>query len=155
MKKLFLLMAVALCTVVTAQAQGLNGTRNAIGIRGGWGAEVSYQRYVASANRIEATLGFNRFGFDVAGTYQWMFNINSGESGQFKWYAGPGVALGSWSSNKFKSGFGFGFLGQVGIEYAFNSLPLLLSLDYRPGIYIAPTTHFDWSGFGLGIRYCF
>lgn len=155
MKKLFLLLAVAFLTAVSAEAQGLNGTRNAIGIRGGWGAEISYQRYVAPANRIEATLGWNRYGFDMSGIYQWMFKINSDVPGQFKWYAGPGVGIGSWSSKKFDKGFSFGFLGQVGVEYTFDSIPLLLSLDYRPGIFLTPETHFDWSGFGLGIRYCF
>lgn len=148
-------MVVALCTVVTVQAQGVNGTRNAIGIRGGWGVEASYQRYVASANRIEATLGINRYGFNATGIYQWMFNINTNVAGQFKWYAGPGVALGAWTGSKFTNGFSMGILGQVGIEYGFESIPLLLSLDYRPGIYFTPETHFDWSGFGLGVRYCF
>ncbi len=155
MRKLFLLAVLFLCVAVTSGAQDFHGNRNSIGIRGGWGAEVSYQRYIAPLNRIEATLGFNRFGFDITGIYQWMFDIHSDESGQFRWYAGPGVSMGSWSNKHFSKGFGLGFLGQAGIEYAFESVPLLLSLDYRPGIFLAPEAHFDWTGFGFGIRYCF
>ena len=76
MKKVFLLVAVILTSVIAVNAQGVNGTRNAIGVRAGWGADISYQRYISFDNRIEATLGFNRYGFDAAGVYQWMFDIN-------------------------------------------------------------------------------
>lgn len=155
MKRLFLLLALTFSIALTAGAQGLNGNRNAIGIRAGWGAEASYQRYLAPSNRIETTLGINRYGFNVAGTYQWMFNINTNQPGQFKWYAGAGLGMGSWSNKHFEKGFSIALLGQVGIEYSFESIPLLLSVDYRPGIYFAPKTHFDWTGFAAGIRYCF
>lgn len=155
MKKFFLLTAVLFSMILTAQAQGVDGTKNAIGVRGGWGVEAIYQRYISSANRIETTLGINRYGFNVAGTYQWMFDIKADVPGQFKWYAGPGVSFGDWSNSKFKNGFAFGILGQIGVEYGFESIPLLLSADYRPGIYFAPTTHFDWSGFALGVKFCF
>ncbi len=155
MKKVFLLIIVIITGVMAVNAQGVNGTRNAIGIRGGWGVDVSYQRYISSDNRIEATLGFNRYGFDAAGVYQWMFDINSAESGQFKWYVGTGVDFGAWSNNKFKSGFSLGWLGQIGIEYGFAKIPLLLSVDYRPGLYFTPEFDFNWTGFALGVRYCF
>lgn len=155
MKKVFLLVAVILTGFITVNAQGVNGTRNAIGIRAGWGADISYQRYVSYDNRIEATLGFNRYGVDVTGIYQWMFDINSAEAGQFKWYVGPGLELGGWTSNKYKNGFSMGILGQIGIEYGFAKIPLLLSLDYRPGLYFAPKVNFNWTGFALGVRYCF
>lgn len=154
MKKLLFLFAVIVLSS-TAYAQSINGNLNTIGIRAGWGAEVSYQRYVAPYNRVEATAGFNRYGFSVEGIYQWMSDINSAESGEIKWYQGVGLGMGDWSSSKFDKGFSIGLLGQVGIEYAFSSVPLLLSIDYRPGIYFAPETHFDWTGFALGIRYRF
>jgi hypothetical protein len=155
MRKLVLFFVLSFSIALTAGAQGLNETKNAIGIRAGWGVEASYQRYIASANRIEVTAGVNRFGFDVAGTYQWMFDINTSESGQFKWYAGAGLGMGSWSNKHFDKGFSIGVLGQAGIEYAFSSAPILLSLDYRPGLYFTPEVHFDWTGFALGVRYMF
>ncbi|MEF9986574.1 MAG: hypothetical protein RSC28_00225 [Bacteroidales bacterium] len=155
MRKLFLLFVSMSLIVITAGAQDFNDNKNAIGIRAGWGVEASYQRYMAPSSRIEATVGLNRYGFDVAGTYQWLFDINTNASGQFKWYAGAGLGTGSWSNKHYDKGFSIGILGQAGIEYAFNSVPLLLSLDYRPGIYFAPETHFDWTGFAIGIKYSF
>ena len=157
MKKNLLLIMAALLLSFAASAQGINGSRNAIGIRGGWGAELSYQRYIAPENRVEGTLGVNRYGFSVEGTYQWMYDIPSDASGEFKWYWGTGIGLGSWSNdnNGIKTGFAAGILGQAGIEYAFAGAPLMLSLDYRPGLYFAPQFNFDWSGFALGFRFYF
>ena len=113
-----------------ANAQGINDTRHAIGVRGGWGAELSYQGYVAPENRIEGTVGINRFGFSVEGMYQWMNDIASDAPGEFKWYPGVGAGLGVWSNEDFKAGFSAGVLGQIGIEYSFAKAPLMLSLDY-------------------------
>ena len=155
MKRSVLFLIAALLLTFAAQAQGINGSRNAIGIRGGWGAELSYQRYIAPENRIEGTIGVNRFGFSIEGVYQWMSDIPSEAPGDFKWYTGVGIGLGDWDNDDFDKGFSAGILGQVGIEYAFPKAPIMLSLDYRPGLYFAPEFNFDWSGFALGLRFYF
>ena len=155
MKKILLLAAVILTCSFAANAQTGNGYKNAIGVRGAWGAEVSYQRYIAPANRLEGTLGINRYGFSVEAVHQWMFEIPANTSGVWQWYAGAGAGLGAWNSKDVKGGFCLGALGQIGIEYNFAKVPLQLSVDYRPGFYLIPETVFDWSGFALGIRYCF
>ena len=153
MKRLLLIATLFIACAFTANAQTGNGYKNAIGIRGGWGAEVSYQRYIAPANRLEGTLGINRYGFSVEAAHQWMFELPVNTQGVWQWYAGAGAGLGSWNSNKFKTGFSLGLLGQIGIEYTFK-FPLQLSLDYRPGFYMIPETQVDWGGIALGIRYC-
>ena len=155
MKKLLFVLIAALVTSFAANAQGINDTRHAIGVRAGWGAEISYQGYVAPENRIEGTLGINRYGFSVEGMYQWMNDIASDAPGEFKWYYGVGAGVGIWDHADYAAGFACGVLGQIGIEYAFAKVPLNLSLDYRPGFYLVPEFNFDWSGFALGIRYCF
>lgn len=155
MKKRLLFVIAALMLCFGANAQGFNGKRQAIGIRGGWGAELSYQRYVAPENRFEGTIGVNRFGFSVEGIYHWMSDINSSAPGEFKWYAGAGIGLGAWSHKDYKTGFSTGVPGQIGIEYSFAKVPLMLSVDYRPGFYFVPEFNFDWSGLALGLRYCF
>ena len=155
MKRGLLFLIAALLLSFAANAQGINDTRNAIGARGGWGAELSYQRYIAPENRLEATLGINRYGFSVEGMYQWMNDIPSDAAGEFKWYPGVGAGIGIWNNEAFMTGFTAGVLGQIGIEYSFAKVPLMLSLDYRPGFYIVPEFCFDWSGMALGIRYCF
>lgn len=148
-------MVVALLLSFSLNAQGINGSRNAIGVRGGWGAEVSYQRYIAPTNRIEGTIGVNRFGFSIEGVYQWMYDLDTGAPGEFRWYSGVGFGFGDWDNDKFNKGFSCGILGQAGIEYAFLKAPLALSFDYRPGLYFAPEFNFDWSGFAVGLRFYF
>lgn len=155
MKRSILLLVAAMLLSFTLSAQGIGGSRNAIGVRGGWGAEVSYQRYIAPTNRLEGTIGVNRYGFSVEGMYQWLYDIPSGTAGEFKWYSGVGFGFGDWDDDDFEKGFGCGILGQVGIEYAFANAPIALSLDYRPGLYFAPEFEFDWSGIAVGLRFYF
>ena len=155
MKKALFIMIATMLLGIQAHAQGINGTRHAIGVRGGWGAELSYQGYVAPTNRIEGTLGINRFGFSVEGMYQFMNDIAADAPGEFKWYYGAGAGLGIWDHADYPAGFACGVLGQIGIEYSFAKAPVNLSLDYRPGFYLVPEFNFDWSGMALGIRYCF
>ena len=75
MKRFLLIAALLVTCSFSANAQKGNGYKNAIGIRGGWGAEVSYQRYIAPANRLEGTIGVNRYGFSVEAMHQWMFEL--------------------------------------------------------------------------------
>ena len=150
MKKILLVLVAILSVSVAVQAQNINGERNAIGVRGGWGVEASYQRYIAPMNRIEATIGMNRYGFLTTGTYQWMFDINSTYPGQFKWYVGGGVGIGVTKHiNKFE----IGILAQGGVQYEFENTPIMLSFDYRPGLYFTPDVFFDWTGFAVGVRF--
>ncbi len=157
MKRLLFLTTVVLASLfsLSANAQGGNGYKNAIGIRGGWGADLSYQRYLAPSSRIEGTLGFNRYGFSAGATYQWLFDLPVNTSGIWQWYAGAGAGMGAWSNNDFKEGFSLGVLAQAGIEYTFPKIPLLLSVDYRPGFYFTPDNEADWTGIAFGVRYCF
>lgn len=139
MKK-FILSAMAVFAFVNMQAQEISP--NALGLRlgdnDGFGAEISYQRGLSSNNRLELDLGWrnsdNVDAFKLSGIYQWVWNIEGG----FNWYAGPGAGIGSWSyDHQGVSDSGtFVFVGgQVGIEYNFD-IPLQLSLDYRPEIYL-------------------
>ena len=138
---------------VNAQTSGMQSERNAIGLRLGWGAEATYQRALNDKNRIEADLGleFDGGGLNLAGTYQWVFNL-SGLAPGFNWYVGPGVGLGLWDKD-----FAIGVVGAIGIEYNFR-FPLQLSLDWRPGGYFntsATDFSFAYSGFGIAARYRF
>lgn len=146
MKKFILVAALILGFAVAASAQP-----RAIGIRGGYGVDISYQHSVG-ANFIEADLGLGDFAYlNVAGTYNFMIAqpawTNSGEWG---FYAGPGVALGLGDNI-----FNVGIAGQVGLEYTFE-FPLQLSLDVRPQIGLVGKQFGLWGWYPhLGIRYRF
>lgn len=148
MKKFILTLAVIACTFSIAKAQD-----NAIGVRFGYGIELSYQRMLHANNRLELDLGLSGFSrdFNLAGVYQWVWDL--GVAPGFNWYAGVGATLGLWDKN-----FGLGINGNIGIEYNFN-IPLAISLDWRPGLYYInkadPNFQFQWTGIALGIRYKF
>ena len=157
MKKIGLLTALLLFTAYSLSAQSLNNKINSIGIRISNGAEVSYQRYISSNNRIEANLGLGTYGIDATGIYQWVNHLKMIEGGQFRWYAGAGVNTGAWTnkSTKYDTGFSLGVLGQIGSEFEFKKIPLVISLDYRPTLYISPSTKFNWGNVGLSASYLF
>jgi hypothetical protein len=154
MKKLILALALAVSLVgaLSAQVEG-----KAIGLRfggvSGYGAEVSYQHPLGNANRLELDLGVNHYGFGLNGVYQWVWDLSDLADG-FNWYAGVGAGLGMYNYDNTQNAFGIGLLGQVGIEYNFK-VPVQLSLDYRPGIYIIPNTYSSFDGFCLSARYKF
>ncbi len=165
MKKVFLTAIILVGLSFSAKAQDYT---NAIGLRlgdnDGFGGEVSYQRYISSANRLEFDLGWrNSDHYDalkLAALYQWVWNIDGG----FNWYAGVGGGLGTWEYNddRYKDEFDddngtFLFVaGNIGIEYNFD-IPLQLSLDMRPELYFGDDFRDDNFGpdIALGIRYRF
>ena len=143
MKKIILSLALVLGCLTFANAQ-----QNALGLKFGDGADLSFQTALGS-NRLELNLGLNSLdngNLSVAGLYQWVGNL----AGDFDWFAGAGVGA------TFASDFGLGVLGNVGIEYNFN-FPLQLAIDYTPTVLsLMPDvgTHFD-RGFRFAVRWRF
>lgn len=152
-----LALTVSLLGALSAQEK-----QNAIGLRMGYGYEISFQHYLGDANRLELDLGGNAFGTNaegyvswgvaINGIYQWVRDLSVLYPG-FNWYAGFGGALLTHSSH-----FGVGVLGQIGIEYDFKA-PFQLSLDYRPALYLIPGTdrvlRASLEGICLSARYRF
>ena len=162
MKKIFLVTVFLVGLVGATNAQDISN--HAIGIRfgdnDGFGGEISYQRQLSDANRLEVDLGYRDHkdfnAFKLTGVYQWVWNIDSG----FNWYAGFGAGIGSWSySNGFTSDVDDGIFinadGNIGIEYNFE-IPILISLDFRPEIGIVGDYGKDTDlDLALSIRYQF
>jgi len=163
MKKIILSAFMLMGLAFSTQAQEIS--KNALGLRlgdnDGFGGEISYQRGLSDNNRLELDLGWrnnnNVDAFKLTGLYQWVWNIDGG----FNWYAGVGGGVGSWSidNNDFDDSGTFAFVaGDLGIEYGFDEVPILLSLDIRPELYFN-SDDFRNDNFGpdiaLGIRYQF
>jgi opacity protein-like surface antigen len=164
MKKIILSAIMLLGLVFTAQSQEI--AKNALGLRlgdnNGFGGEISYQRGLSKNNRLEFDLGW-RNSHDVdaikaVGLYQWVWNIDEG----FNWYAGVGAGIATWDydydgpGNYHDSGTYVFAAGDIGIEYGFKEVPILLSLDARPEI---GSGYYDDDNFGfdvgLGIKFKF
>ncbi len=145
MKKILVMLTLALGISAAAVAQP-----RAIGVRGSYGAEISYQHNLGS-NFLEADLGFWGGGFSVTGAYDFILASPQWTAGTWNVYAGPAANLGVGG------GVSVGIGGQVGLEYTFGSIPLQLSLDLRPNIVSISDGIGFVSGFwpALGIRYAF
>ena len=158
MRKLFLSTVAIFTGLLFMNAQDVS--ENAIGLRlgdsDGFGAEISYQRALGEANRLEVDLGWRSArdydGFKLTGIYQWVWELD----GDFNWYAGAGGGLGSYGfDNSALDDETFVFVaGNVGIEYIFD-IPLLLSLDVRPELGFGDFNDDLDFDIALGIRYRF
>ena len=153
MKKFIFAMALGLSLISAVNAQKME---KAIGLRFGYGGEISYQQPLGNANRLELDLGLNAYGFGLNGVYQWVWDLSSLADG-FNWYAGIGASVGSFYFGSIVNSprvLNVGILGQVGMEYNFN-FPLQLSLDYRPGFYFLNSFYPTYDGICLAARYRF
>ena len=148
MKKIFLLF-ISTFIVATALAQP-----RSVGGSLGWSETLTYQHGVSKGNFIELNFGYHcgllassdytndyiDHYYDVAkrsagtlrltATYNMVIMSPSWTSrGDWNFYAGPGLSMGS-GFNTYKA-FCFGVTGQAGLEYNFW-FPLTLSADLRP-----------------------
>ncbi|MDR7132611.1 hypothetical protein J2X69_004985 [Algoriphagus sp. 4150] len=51
--------------------------------------------------------------------------------------------------------FSLGVAGEIGIEYPFNSVPIVIGADWRPNFRLIENTNFFANQFGLNIRWRF
>lgn len=148
MKK-FLITVVALAAfafVSTAQPR-------ALGVRGGYGAELSYQHSLSS-NFIEADLGWAPGEFNLVAVYDFIF----ASAGDFNFYAGPGVRVGSFRTSSDVVGLNVGVAAQIGAEFVIPAIPINISVDWRPVInFFGENNQRGFNGMylALGIRYRF
>ena len=158
MKKLLLVLIAIVGISFAANAQN-NG--KAIGLRFGYGTEVSYQQPVG-ANRLEVDLGrletllYSWHYFTGSVTYQWLFDLGNVVPG-LGWYVGPGAGAGWYVDPYYASGLTIGVGGIVGVDYKFANYPLQVSLDFRPFYSVVNKSYyhsFDYST-ALGVRYTF
>ncbi len=99
-------------------------------------------------SRIHADLAFGNSGVGIEGVWNFLYKPLGGEA--FYWYVGVGGSM-RIDDNEFLLGPN----GEIGIEYKFNTVPISLSADWRPTLWIIEETRFNAGGFGLNIRYVF
>lgn len=154
MKKLLLVLIAIIGLTFAANAQD-----RAIGLRlgggQGYGAELSYQQGLGGINRLEADLGYyGGYGYSHLGLtalYQAHFDISAVPN--LGWYAGVGARVDLYTYGN--ASIDVGIAAQAGIDYHFDALPLQLSLDIRPCLYVYHATNFYWGDIALGVRYMF
>ncbi len=122
----------------------------ALGFKGGFPGygSLNAKKSISNSDYLEASIGgFGRYpynvGFNVQIDYERMQALEEG----FSFYYGGGVLLGLTSS--------FVHLAPkalLGLEYNFEDLPLNISIDTGPYLFVSPKIGFIWGG-GLALRY--
>jgi hypothetical protein len=143
MKKLvFVLLPGLAFSTLNAQEVGIRFG----GVNGGGGAAIDAV-FGSGPGRIHADLGFfdNAVGVDVL----WDLVYKPLDSEALNWYlgVGPSVVLGdpTW----------LGAAGELGLEYRFQSVPVVLGVDWRPTLWIVEETRFGANSFGVNARWNF
>lgn len=144
MKRLILILTIVLSTVSLSNAQELgvrfgNLSAGNVAIDGIFGT--------GQFSRIHADVSFGGGGVGIDALWDFLYRPLGGEA--FNWYvgAGPYTFIGD--------DFHFGIIGEVGLEYRFQTVPIALGFDWRPYFQIVDNTHFGAEGFGLNVRWVF
>lgn len=146
MKKFIAILAGVLAFAAVASAQP-----RAVGLRAGFPVgELSYQHSLG-ANFVEADLGLH-FGTNSSIGLTCMYDFVFYNANIFNFYVGPGASLGFYSVND-KLKFNAGIVAQLGVEAEIPSVPINISLDWKPTIVSVAGTY--WDGIAIGIRYRF
>ena len=155
MKRTILFLAAVFGFAVAASAQP-----KALGVRIGWGVDITYQNYLNSADFLEFDLGlddgYNSSNFHVDGVYNFMIAQPNWTRGKWGFYGGPGVSLAVWDNDDKDNVVYAGIVGNLGLEYTFN-IPLQLFIDVRPRLMFGDggVRSKGIFNFGLGICYSF
>ena len=145
MRKIFTIIAAVMLLASVVSAQTELGVR--FGDATGGNVAVDGIISIASWSRIHADVSFGNSGVGVDLLWDFIYQPLGGEA--FKWYAGVGPFL------DIQDPFGLGVVGELGLDYHFNQVPISISADWRPSFKIIENTDFQAGGFGLNIRYVF
>jgi len=122
----------------------------ALGFKGGYPGYGTFnaKKSISKSDYLEASIGgFGRYpyniGFHVQIDYERMQALEDG----FSFYYGGGVLLGLTSSIVHLAPKAL-----LGLEYNFEDIPLNISIDTGPYLFVYPNIGFIWGG-GLALRY--
>ena len=154
------LAGLMMCTHVEVQAQTYE---TAIGLRLGLPTSLTVKHFITDSHALEGYVGFRgRNGynwFHISGAY--LIHNPIEDVDNLLWYFGGGATIFFWN---FDDGFlnagnfsstSIGVQGYIGLDYSFDDVPINLSVDWVPTIYLGDSFSTGFSGgFGaLAVRY--
>lgn len=143
MKKLLLIVAVVIASFSSIDAQEL-GVR--FGDVSGGNVAIDGIFSLGQFSRIHADVSFGN-GVGIDALWDFLYRPIGGEA--FNWYLGVGAY--TVINDHFQLGIPF----EAGLEYRFNTVPIVLGIDYRPALEIVEETTFHSSSFGFNVRWNF
>lgn len=152
MKKILILLAAIVLINSASPAQEL-GIRYGEVTAGKWAVDGVFS--IGSLKRVHADLSFDKaMGLDAL--WDFLYGRIKGEA--FNYYFGVGafIFFKARDDNKEEDAeFKFGALGEAGLEYRFNKIPIVIGIDWRPSFQIIDKTNLSFGGFGLNARFVF
>lgn len=124
---------------------------NAVGIRIGPTSPtiqngISFKHFFNSSNAVEGILSLTN-GFGVCGLYEIHKPL---PVENLQWLIGAGAYVGFSNNTNY-----FGGAGIIGLDYNFPTLPLNLTIDWKPELNLSPRIFPEGSGVGFSARYTF
>jgi hypothetical protein len=148
MKKLRLFFFAFLCMISLEKVNGQEYS-NALGIRlstaqATINQSVSYRRYLNENTAIEGLLSFDPIAIGLL--YEKIYPL--GAPG-LQWFFGGGAYV------AFKGNNVIGAMGIIGLDYTLPSVPINLSLDWKPELNLVNNVNFQASAVALSVRFVF
>lgn len=141
---LFLCGSLFISSVALAQ-----NYENALGLRGGLGATATYKHFISTDWAIEGTAGLHNTDNDLYGINATFQKHNDLEGVNYvQWYWGAGLFL-AFNDNTNQ----VGIAGGLGIEWAWQKIPLTFSIDWLPRLKLNDGWRLYNREGGLAIRY--
>jgi hypothetical protein len=95
-------------------------------------------------SRIHADISFGD-GVGIDALWDFVYRPLGAEA--LNWYLGVGPYI------QIADPFWLGAAGEIGVDYQFATVPISLSMDWRPALSIVERTDLHWGGFGINLRY--
>ncbi len=154
MMKKILAFAILILTCTSINAQ--SDYERAIGLRLGFDNGITYKQFITSISAIEALAYFGNNSFNFTGLYE-LNNENAFQVDRLDWYYGAGGHFGFRNSNNEGNDGSFilGVDGIIGIEYNIETVPINVSLDWKPQVNIVGGNGFVGDTGALSVRYVF
>jgi len=131
-----------------AQATGSN-YKTAIGVKF-YPTGVTLKTFVKSNAAFEAIGYFWDKGTRITALYEYHQDLT--QSGNLKWYIGPGAHVGFYKADFFNGGTSVGIDGVLGLDYKFPGIPINVSLDWQPSYEFGDYEGFNGNWGGVGLR---
>ena len=155
---IFILILIFRISTVVAQ--------QTVGIRGGGLCNISYRSFVDTDQAVEISLNDRYNGFHITMLSMKFKPLSIPWAEDVKLYTGFGAHAGFASSGRYDDYYdvhgdnrwgplaGADFI--IGAEYQFNSLPIIVGVDYNPfaEFSVARTFSLNAWNFGATVRYC-
>lgn len=172
MKKTIFFINFLLC-VLCSNSMNAQNYKSAVGARLGYPFAASFKKFVGESGAFELIAGthgrrYNYYG----GSYGWRWwmvgaafqkhnglNLNIDGLENLQWYYGAGASAYFWSFDDYYYNDGyastsFGIQGYLGLDYKFENIPLNISLDWVPTVFLNGYGSGFGGGYGtLGVRY--